>query len=232
MIRPNKVGWFIVAFFLIGGIIFYITIPEIMIGQIWITVAIGLAGLYMFLEWRANKSGELRHKGTAATATILEMTQTGTYINEMPQVRFRFRVEPQGGVPYEVSSLMTVPHIALGALTTGTPIKVFIDPTNRNNLLVDWMAVSTAGSFTISQQGGPPIGVSNPEAQQAVLDALKEHGIDPAGGSALDLRQMPAARAAVLEALRKHGIDAAHSTAASDPSTPVQEGGEPTDRLK
>lgn len=215
---PNKVGWFIVAFFLIGGIIFYITIPQIMIGQIWITVSIGLAGLYMLLTWRANKSGELRHRGTQGTATILDMTQTGIYINEMPNVRFKFRVEAPGIEPYEVSQSMTVPHIALGALTTGRPLKVFIDRNDRNKLLVDWMGVSTTGAFTISNMGGPPVNISNPAAQQDVLEALKKHGIDPSSGSH-DLRQMPAARAAVLEALRKHGIDAAPTTSSESESS-------------
>jgi hypothetical protein len=231
MMRPNKFGWVIVGFFLVGGIVFYLTIPQVMIGQIWIVVALGLAGLYMYLEWRANRAGELRQRGTPGTATILDMTQTGMYINEMPQVRFKFRVEGRGMEPYEVNKTMTVPHIALGALTSGLPLQVFIDPKDRNNLFIDWFRLPAAGTFMISNNQGPPINIANPEAQQAVLEALKKHGIDPATGGSLDLRQVPAARAAVLEALRNHGIDVAHSTAAADPTTPIEETGAPLDRM-
>jgi hypothetical protein len=109
---------------------------------------------------------------------------------------------------------------------------VYIDQTDRENLMIDWSGGGAAAPFTISPQGGAPVSVGDPGAQQAVMQALKGHGIDPSTGS-VDLRRLPAARAAVLAALCSHGIDAAHSTAAADPATPVPEEkkGEPLERL-
>ena len=46
MTRPNPVGWFIVALFLIGGVAFTIALPGIGLGEIWIAVALFLAVLY------------------------------------------------------------------------------------------------------------------------------------------------------------------------------------------
>lgn len=74
------------------------------------------------------------------------------------------------------------------------------------------------------------VDLSNTNAGEAVLDALREHGVDPTTG-AVDLRQIPAAREAVLRALREHGIDVAHATAANDPNVPISAGQEPMARL-
>jgi hypothetical protein len=71
----------------------------------------------------------------------------------------------------------------------------------------------------------------DPAVAQAVMKALSDHGLDASSGT-IDLRQLPAARAAVLKALETHGIDAAHQVAAQDPTVPIEDRGEPMERLK
>ncbi|MHB8670680.1 MAG: hypothetical protein ACYDAD_09010 [Acidimicrobiales bacterium] len=60
--RPNWVGWFLVALFFVGGMAFMI--PEqtrgIWIGQIWVAVSLGLATLYVLMMRRADRADELR----------------------------------------------------------------------------------------------------------------------------------------------------------------------------
>ncbi|HVE75615.1 MAG TPA: SHOCT domain-containing protein [Actinomycetota bacterium] len=226
--RPNRIGWGLVVFFLLGGVAFFLTIPEIWIGQIWIAVSLGLAAAYLFMNWRADKSDELRATGIPGKATILEMTQTGVYINEIPQVRLKLRIDSQELPSYEVDKKMLVPHIALGALSSGNPLSVFIDRQDKDNFAIDWFP---SGGIKVNAEGSGQLSVNDQGAQQAVLQALKDHGIDPQSG-AVDLRQMPGARAAVLKALESHGIDAAHATASADPATPVSESEEPMDRLE
>lgn len=55
MNRGNKVGWALVIFFLLGGAIFTIVMPEIGIGQIWMAVALFLGALYFLLGRFANR---------------------------------------------------------------------------------------------------------------------------------------------------------------------------------
>ncbi len=160
--RPNAIGWVLVAFFLIGGIAFTVTIPEIFIGQIWIAVSLFLAGLYLWMGRRAGKLEALRRSGKPGTATILEMTQTGVYINEQPQVKLKLRVEGPGIQPYELEKSVVVPLIALGSLSNGRPLTVFVDQTDRENLLIDWFGGGAAAPFTISPQGGAPVNVGEP----------------------------------------------------------------------
>ena len=56
MMRPTAVGWFLVAFFLVGGGAFAVLMPEIWIGQIWIVVALGLAAYYFLMIRRAARA--------------------------------------------------------------------------------------------------------------------------------------------------------------------------------
>lgn len=146
MMRPNATGWILVAFFFIGGIAFTVTMPGIYIGQIWIGVSVLLAIVYFVMSNRAGSADKLKQTGIPGQAHILEITQTGTYINEQPRVRFRFRVEGSGLDPYEVKKTITVPQIALGALTAGRPLTVYIDPANHEKFAIDWFAQPAAAA--------------------------------------------------------------------------------------
>jgi hypothetical protein len=226
----NPAGFPLALFFLIGGIVFTITIPGIFIGQIWIVVSLFLIGLFVFLSRRAAAGERLKAEGIPGSAQILELEQTGVYINEQPQVKLRLRVEPRGRAPFETVKRVTVPMIALGTLTNGRPLKVVVDAENQDRVVIDWGG-SGAAPAMLSHQGGAPINLNaNPAARDAAMQALRDRGIDPSGN--VDLRSNPAARAAVLAALKEHGLDVAHEQAAADPATDVPESkGEPLDRL-
>ena len=82
----------------------------------------------------------------------------------------------------------------------------------------------TVTNATTSFMGGNDVG-------QAVMQALKQYGIDPSGGGTFDLRNIPAARQAVLTALKDHGIDVAHQIAVMAPGIQVQQSGEPVEAM-
>jgi hypothetical protein len=218
-VRPNPVGWGLVLLFLIGGIAFWVTIPDIFIGQIWVAVALFLAALYLLMGRRAQAAEKIKREGIPGQAQILSAKQTGTYVNEQPLVRLKLHVEGDGITPYEVDKRVIVPLIALGMLSSGKPLPVYIDRSDRDNVVIDWSGGTPA---TISHEGGPPVDLNaNPAARQAVMKVLSEHGIDP--GGSVDLRQNPAVRAAVLDALEQHGVDVAHGVAAAAPGAPVEQ---------
>ncbi len=229
--RPNAIGWVLVAFFFLGGVAFTVTIPGIWIGQIWIAVSLVLALVYWRMVGAARKAEALKRAGIRGQARILEASQTGTYVNEQPRVRLKLQIEAPGVTPFQAEKTVTVPLIALGALSSGRPLTVYLDRDQHQNFVIDW---SPGGApFTIAPEGSDPIDLSAAAAaQQEVMRALQEHGVDTSKGT-VDLRKLPEARAAVLEALRRHGVDAAHETAVADPATPVtkEEKGEPLDRL-
>jgi Short C-terminal domain len=229
--RVNPVGWFIVAFFLIGGVAFWIALPWVGIGQIWVAVAVGVGLLYLWMGRRADRAESLRTAGAPGTAQILEMTQTGVYINENPQVKMRLRIDAQGIPPYEIEKRATVPLIALGMLGSGRPLTVYVDRADHENVFIDWSgggaavgaggAPVTAGSgvpFTFSFEDGSTADISSDAAaQKEILDVLHANGMDPRRGT-LDLRSNPRVREAVLDVLRRRGYGPAAGTPASPPA--------------
>lgn len=237
MMRPNRVGWGILAFFLIGGIAFWIAMPEVWIGQIWVGVSLILGIVYVRMFLRAEQADQMRQQGTPGQAQILEMTQTGVYVNEQPRVTLRLSIQAAGVAPFEDTKTHTVPLIALGRLTSGTPLAVYLSPENPRDYVIDWFgppagAAGMTGPITVqNQQGGVVQVQGNAGAAEAVMKALSDHGIDPSTGS-IDLTRLPAARAAVLSALEAHGIDAAHQVAAADPAVPIEDRGEPMERIR
>jgi hypothetical protein len=219
MTRINAGGWFIVAFFLIGGIAFTVALPSIGIGQIWIAVAVVIGVVYFLINRRSDRKLALRQTGLPGTAQILEATQTGVYINENPQVKLSLNVQAQGIPPYQTEIKATVPLIALGVLGSGRPLTVYVNPDDHEDILVDWSnqavlggagmpgAPVSAGSgpFTFAFPDGSSVDLSSDAAaQQEILDVLRAKGLDPHSGT-LDLRANPDARAAVLDVIARRG---------------------------
>jgi hypothetical protein len=232
MMRPNKIGWFIVAFFFIGGVIFTILIPRIWIGEIWIAVSLAVAAYYVLMNRRADRAEKLKREGIPGQAQILEATQTGMYVNEQPRVRLKLRIEAPGVTSFESEDTYTVPLIALGALTSGRMLQVYLDRADTSRFTIDWFGggVSPSPAFA-GFSGGSSIDLdASPEAREAVLDTLRSHGIDLEG--TIDLRGNPAVRAAVLDALARHGVDVAHGVAAAAPGISVEPSATPLDRLQ
>ena len=234
--RPNKTGWGLVGFFFIGGIFFWITEPDIWIGQIWVAVSVFLGVVYLLMTKKANFADALRATGVRGDAQILEMTQTGTYVNNQPRVKLKLKVSAPGVPAFEDTRTETVPLIALGQLTAGAPLAVYMPAGRPQDYVIDWSGAgsidpSTYAPMTVSSAGGPTSQIPpGSDAGQAVMATLKQYGIDPSSGT-VDLRNMPAAREAVLKALREHGIDAAHQVAAVAPAIPIQSTGEPVERM-
>jgi hypothetical protein len=142
--RPNWTGWAIITFFAIGGIGFWIAMPEIWIGQIWVAVA-GFGGLlYVFMNRRADVADVLIATGIRGTAHIREATQTGMYFNNHPRVTLKLHIEAPGVAPFEDETTQTVPLIALGQLSTGKPLTVFLNPADPSDYVIDWSGVEEA----------------------------------------------------------------------------------------
>jgi putative oligomerization/nucleic acid binding protein len=206
MTRINWMGWFIVAFFLIGGIAFTIALPWVGIGQIWIAVAVVIGIVYFFINRRVGAMQALKTTGRPGQAQILEAEQTGVYINESPQVKMRLRVEAQGIPSYECEKKATVPLIALGVLGSGRPLSVYVDPEDHENIYIDWSGAGAGSApFMFAFPDGTSVDLTNDAAaQKEILDVLRANGLDPQAGS-LDLRSNPRVRQAGLDAIARRG---------------------------
>ena len=204
--------------------------PEIGIGPIWVVVALLVGGLFVFLGRRSAANERLKREGIPGTAQVLEVEQTGTYVNRQPQVKLRLRVEARGMAPYEVEKRVTVPMIAMGTLSSGRPLNVAVDPNDRDRIAIDWGG-SGAAPAMLTPQGGQPIDLNaNPAAREAAMQAMRDHGVNPSGQ--VDLRSNPEAARRCWR--RWQARDRRRPRpGGGDPATPVasEPKGEPLDRM-
>jgi hypothetical protein len=100
-----------------------------------IYIVVGLAVLVGLLPvarlaMRAQSNRALLTNGTPAQATIVSAAQTGTFVNNNPQVALVLDVRPDGAPPFRAQAVQVVPLIALGQIQPGAVVAVRYDPAN------------------------------------------------------------------------------------------------------
>jgi hypothetical protein len=76
----------------------------------------------------AKQTRELLATGVPAQARILQIGETGTYVNNNPAVDILMEVHPQGRPPYPVQTRMVVSLIRLPSIQPGSIVPVKYDP--------------------------------------------------------------------------------------------------------
>lgn len=78
----------------------------------------------------------LMREGVEAEAVLLNMEQTGLYVNNQPQIKMQVQVQPMTGRNFvsEVREVLTL--IDLSQLRIGSTLKVKYNPTNTKEVMV------------------------------------------------------------------------------------------------
>ncbi len=69
-----------------------------------------------------------------ATAKVIKISETGTYINRQPKVELRLLVDPPEGDRFETSLIQVLPLTALPGFQPGTEVNVKVDPEDRRKV--------------------------------------------------------------------------------------------------
>jgi len=99
-----------------------------------------LAGTGVLIWWimkRVSPNQNILQNGIPAQATIRQVWQTGTFINENPQVGMQLEVRPPGGAPYVTQVNVVVPLINIPQFQPGTVVPVKISPTDASKVELD-----------------------------------------------------------------------------------------------
>lgn len=72
--------------------------------------------------------------GIDAKGVILSAEQTGTYVNELPQIALRIRVERSDRPPYEVEHRAVVSLMSIAALQPGAILDIKVSSRNPNRI--------------------------------------------------------------------------------------------------
>jgi hypothetical protein len=109
-------------------------------------VLIGIAVLFLIIGTivavKGRKKRRIETGGTPGQATVLSLSQTGTYINENPQFYFDLDVNVPGMAQFRTNTRVTVPMYLVQAVGPGAVLPVRVDPANPSDLVIDWSGVS------------------------------------------------------------------------------------------
>lgn len=112
----------------------------------WVKTLFLLGGLYLTalgLSLQIDPTGPLRRQrleqgyGAAGTATILRANDTGTTVNDAPQVQIDFEIESEGRT-FEASQRVVMDQAKLALLLPGSTVNVLVDRGDPRVFDVDW----------------------------------------------------------------------------------------------
>lgn len=85
-------------------------------------------GILLSALGRNRRLQRLEAAGLRGSATVLQVHETGTYINNQPQVWMELQVNLPNRDPYFVEKRMVVPYTRLGQVEVNSAINVLVDP--------------------------------------------------------------------------------------------------------
>lgn len=113
-----------------------------MFSMTWMFIPLTLLGLALplyFVVKLMRGSAERKRlltTGVPAIATIMQIWETGTRINDRPMVGFALQVQPQGGQPFQAQCQMVVSPLQIPSIQPGTQVQVKYDPANPSKVAI------------------------------------------------------------------------------------------------
>ena len=84
-----------------------------------------------------NVAREVRANGLPATATVLQIWETGVRVNHNPVVGFLLEVHAEGLEPYQAETKALISILVIPQIQPGAVLKVKYDPTNPQRVALD-----------------------------------------------------------------------------------------------
>jgi len=106
-------------FFLMGGMFF-----------------ISIGGLVLWATLSNRRRAMIERTWLDAPAQILEVSETGTYINNQPKIRFKLRVQSPVHPVTDVVHKQVIPLTALAGYSAGATIMVKVNPDNPKDIML------------------------------------------------------------------------------------------------
>ena len=124
---------------------------------------------------------QLLQTGIPAQATITAMQDTGTRINDNPMIALTLNVEVPGRPVYQVVVQEIVPLVGLGMIQPGRAFAARVDPSNPNNVAIDWSGQASPKV----EHGGVARLIATGIAGNAQLQSFEPMPMPPVEGDAI-----------------------------------------------
>lgn len=115
--------------------------------EVWHKVGYGITGALNLLvgliaQWDPTKHLQTQRvrsgEGLKGRARILRANDTGTSVNDAPQVKIDLSIEVEGRDPYEASDKIVMQRAKLALLIPGSTVGVTVDHANQEVFHLDW----------------------------------------------------------------------------------------------
>jgi hypothetical protein len=97
----------------------------------------GTGALVWFILKSVRQDSGILKNGTPAQATILKVWETGTCLNNQPQLGFNLEVRPPSGAPYQAQAKGIIPMVNIPQFQPGAIVNVKISPTDPSKVALD-----------------------------------------------------------------------------------------------
>ncbi len=118
-----------------------------------IITIVAVAPLIRNLIKTSAMNQQLLVKVQPATATILNAAQTGTSLNDNPQVVFQLEIQPVEGPPFQAQARMFVPLLQMALAFPGNRVEVRYNPLNKQQVAIASFRVPRP----VTESGFPPV---------------------------------------------------------------------------
>lgn len=125
---------------------------------------------------RFRRATKLTTTGVPGRAQVLEMSQTGMFVNNRARIQLRVRIEAPGIPPYEKQESVIVPVIALSALQPGRILPVLVDPGNPQSFEINWRGSTGGASLPVDAETEGEGGPTDEDPDLAELPRPGRHG--------------------------------------------------------
>jgi hypothetical protein len=138
----NRTGYFLLALFGIGGLIFtvleFTVFPfPILIGPIWLLVTIGL-GIYAIKQARQGRHEQWLWKSGVRGKGTLVSARSGALVNEQPVMTLELDLEVPGQAPRRIRRRLIISSFAAHLMQPGLVLPVYVNPSDPEDLLIVW----------------------------------------------------------------------------------------------
>jgi hypothetical protein len=138
----NRTGYFLLAFFFIGGLIFtvleFTVFPfPIFLGPIWVVVSVGL-GIYAIQQARKGHHEQWLWKTGVRGKGRLVSVSSHAEINEQPLMALELELEIPGEAPRRVKRRLIISRFAAHLMQPGLVLPVYVNPQDPDDILVVW----------------------------------------------------------------------------------------------
>ena len=101
-------------------------------------VPLGLTGFFLFRMFKnMNQNSAVLKTGVSAPAVILNAEDTGTTMNDSPQVRLTLQVNPAYGPSFQAVTTTFVGRLQVGMITPGAPCTVRYNPSDMTKVAIE-----------------------------------------------------------------------------------------------